>query len=206
MLTLAIDCATEACSVALFADNELLAGELRLLGRGHAEQLVPMIAALPGHGKAQRIAVALGPGSFTGVRVGLAAARALAFAWNAELLGYPTLSLIAAMARREHEHSPLGVAMTGGHGEWFVQRFTADGMAAEGLASRQPVDAADHIGEVLVAGSQARALVALRGHGDAREILPDARAVNLLAQDILTHDVRPIYGRAPDARLPIGAA
>ena len=93
MLTLAIDCTTEACSVALFGGDKCLAGELRLLGRGHAEQLIPMIADLPGRGHAQRIVVAMGPGSFTGLRVGLAAARALAFAWNAELLGYPTLSL-----------------------------------------------------------------------------------------------------------------
>ncbi len=206
MLTLAIDCATEACSVALFDGNERLAGELRLLGRGHAEQLIPMISALPGRGQAQRIAVALGPGSFTGVRVGIAAARALALAWNAELLGYPTLSLIAAMARRAHGRGPLAVAMTGGHGEWFVQRFDAGGNATEALASRQPADAAANIGEVLIAGSQARALVALRRHGEALELLPDASAFNLLAPDILTRDVRPIYGRAPDARLPVGAA
>ncbi|HEX8059178.1 MAG TPA: tRNA (adenosine(37)-N6)-threonylcarbamoyltransferase complex dimerization subunit type 1 TsaB, partial [Novosphingobium sp.] len=56
MLTLAIDSATEACSVALFDDERLVAGDYRTLGRGHAEQLVPMIAALPGNGRADRIA------------------------------------------------------------------------------------------------------------------------------------------------------
>lgn len=206
MLTLAIDCATEACSVALFNGDDCLASDFRLLGRGHAEQLIPMIAALPDRGRAQRIAVATGPGSFTGVRVGLAAARALALAWNAELLGYPTLSLIAAMARREREPGPLAVVMTGGHGEWFVQRFAADGMAADALASRQPDAAAAYIGETLVAGSQATALVALRGHGEAIELLPDASKFSLLAPEVLTSDVRPIYGRAPDARLPASAA
>ena len=206
MLTLAIDCATESCSVALFDGDERIAGELRLLGRGHAEQLIPMIAALPGRGQAQRIAVAMGPGSFTGVRVGLAAARALAFAWNAELLGYPTLSLIAAMTQRAHGRGPLAVVMTGGHGEWFVQRFAVDGTAADALASRQPANAAAHIGEARIAGSQAKALVALRGHGDALEMLPDASAFNLLTPDVLTHDVRPIYGRAPDAHLPVNPA
>ena len=121
MRTLAIDCATEACSVALFEDDALLAGDFRVLGRGHAEQLVPMIAALPEKGRAGRILVALGPGSFTGVRVGVAAARALGLAWQAEVLGYPTLALVAAMARAECGAKPLAVVMTGGHGEWFVQ-------------------------------------------------------------------------------------
>lgn len=206
MLTLAIDSATEACSVALFDGEDAIGGDMRLLGRGHAEQLVAMIAGLPGRGRAQRIAVALGPGSFTGVRVGLAAARALAYAWDAELVGYPTLPLIAAMARRGRGRCPLAVATTGGHGEWFVQRFDPDGMAAEVMASRKPADAAANIGEALVAGSQARALVELRGHGEWLELLPDARAINVLAPDNLTTDVRPIYGRAPDARLPTSAA
>ncbi|MFM5948595.1 MAG: tRNA (adenosine(37)-N6)-threonylcarbamoyltransferase complex dimerization subunit type 1 TsaB, partial [Novosphingobium sp.] len=56
MKTLVIDCATETCSVALFSGDTLIAGECRLLGRGHAEQLVPMIAALPEKGRANRIA------------------------------------------------------------------------------------------------------------------------------------------------------
>ena len=205
MRTLAIDCATEACSVALFNDGERIAGDFRLLGRGHAEQLVPMIAALPGRGRADRIAVALGPGSFTGVRVGLAAARALALAWNAELIGYPTLALIAAMARGERSGQPLAVVTTGGHGEWFVQHFDASGTSASAVASLKPADAAAGIGEALLAGSQAQALAELRGHGEALALLPDANALALLPQAALTGDVRPLYGRPPDARLPAGA-
>lgn len=202
MRTLAIDCATEACSVALFENGTLLGGECRRLGRGHAEALVPMIAALPGRGQADRIAVAAGPGSFTGVRVGLAAARALAFAWQAELLGYPTLALIAAMARAERGAEPVAVVTTGGHGEWFVQRFSANGDAISDLASLAPEVAAEQIAETLVAGSQAAALVARRGSGEALELWPDARAVNQLPDGALQAAVLPLYGRAPDARLP----
>jgi len=200
MRLLAIDSATEACSVALLENGCLQAGEGRLLGRGHAEALVPMIARLPDRGRASRIAVSLGPGSFTGLRVGLAAARALALAWGAELTGYPTLALVAAMARRKCPDTSLAVAMTGGHGEWFVERFDGSGRSMGPAASLRP-DKASAVPEPLVAGSQAEALVAARGSGEALPLLPDARSVMLLAPDsFITPHL--IYGRAPDARLP----
>ncbi len=202
MRTLVIDCATEACSVALFDKGALIGGEFRVLGRGHAEQLVPMIAALPDKGKAERIAVAVGPGSFTGVRVGLAAARALAFAWAAELVGYPTLHLIAAMARDQRGLQLVTAAMTGGHGEWFVQDFSADGTPLGPIASLTPQAAAEQHASALVAGTQAEALVALRRSGEALAILPDARDFGLLNPQALQSGPAPLYGRAPDAKLP----
>lgn len=207
MRTLAIDCATEACSVALIDDGEVVAGTFRRLGRGHAEALVPMIAELPDRGRAGRIAVSCGPGSFTGLRVGLAAARALALAWGADLVGYPTLALVAAMAqaewRGERGAVPLAVAMTGGHGEWFVQSFAADG-APLGQPSSLPPAEAVRTAEALVAGDQAEALVSARGSGEALALLPDARALPLLSPHLLG-DAALVYGRAPDARLPGGA-
>ena len=202
---LVIDSATEACSVALFENGELLAGDYRLLGRGHAEALVPMIAALPGRGRASRIAVALGPGSFTGVRVGLAAARGLALAWGSEVIGYPTLDLVAAIARAEHGDQPVAVAMTGGHGEWFVEGYDAAGAITRPLASLRPAEATAASPEQLVAGTQAKALVAARLSGEALEIWPDARRVPLLPETTFTAEAHPLYGRAPDAR-PMAAA
>jgi tRNA threonylcarbamoyl adenosine modification protein YeaZ len=202
MRTLVIDSATEACSVALFEDDGLIGSDYRVLGRGHAELLIPMVAALPGKGKADRIVVSLGPGSFTGVRVGLAAARGLALAWKAEALGYPTLALIAAMAQAERAAQNVTVVMTGGHGEWFVQPFDADGAALADLESLSPDDAARLVTSPLVAGTQATALVTARGNGDALSLLPDARQFALLPKHFLTPDLTPLYGRPPDARLP----
>lgn len=206
MRLLAIDCATEACSVALFEHGALLGGDYRVLGRGHAELLVPMIAALPGKGRADRIVVSLGPGSFTGLRVGLAAARALALAWGAELLGYPTLALVAAMARAAHGEVPVDVVMNGGHGEWFVQQFAADGTALAPAHSLAPDAAVAALGSGLVAGSRASELIARRGSGEAIELWPDARQVTLLPEGALLAGPTLSYGRAPDARLPGAAA
>lgn len=204
---LAIECTTEACSVALFRDGGLVAGEYRQLGRGHAEALMPMIAALPERGRADAIAVGRGPGSFTGLRIGLAAARALGLAWRAPVYGYPTLALIASMAL-EREHGPVRVATTGGHGEWFTQSFDAEGRALGDLLSQHPEAAMAH-GEALIAGSQAEALLAGRqaaggADGLALALWPDARAVAGLNPAHFSQDLSPLYGRAPDARLPGG--
>ena len=202
MRTLAIDCATEACSVALFDGERLLAHEHRLLGRGHAEHLVPMIASLPQRGSADRILVARGPGSFTGVRIGLATARALALAWGSETLSYPSLAIVATMARDMRHGDPVSVAMTGGHGEWFVCDFDQQGLPQGPVRSVVPDEAARTALHPMVAGSQAEALVALRGHGTALGTLPDARHALAIPADLLSPALAPDYGRLPDARLP----
>ncbi len=199
MRTLGIECATEACSVALFEGDAVLAAEHRVLGRGHAEQLVPMISSLPERGKAQRILVSLGPGSFTGVRIGIATARALGFAWQAEVRGYPTLALVAAMARGEHS-GPVTVCMTGGHGEWFVQDFGPNGIPEGALNSLPPAEASARQNHQVIAGSQAGALSA--ADRTTLDLLPDARFALSVPKALLTGTISPIYGRAPDARLP----
>jgi tRNA threonylcarbamoyl adenosine modification protein YeaZ len=200
MRRLAIETASEACSVALFEGVTLLARDHRVLGRGHAEALVPMIGALPDKGRAARILVSLGPGSFTGVRIGLATARALGFAWGAEVLGYPTLALVAAQAIAQHPGKSLTVCMNGGHGEWFVQDFGPDGLPETNALSQTPATARGDIHYSLAAGNRALELLADDGAGMVTlDILPDASAVPLLNPALLTGDLAPIYGRGPDA-------
>ena len=202
MKVLAIECATEACSAALFDGSTLVDGRYEVLGRGHAERLVPMIAELPGKGRADRILVSLGPGSFTGVRIGLATARALGLAWGAEVLGYPTLALVAARSGQT-DPRPVTVCMNGGHGEWFIQNFADGGMPEDEVRSLSPEAATDFAKHPVIAGNRAADLAARLG--DVRlalYLLPDARAACLLHEEHLTADLTPIYGRAPDAKKP----
>ena len=199
MRMLAIETASEACSIALFEGEALIAHEHRMLGRGHAEALVPMIAALPDKGRAGRILVSLGPGSFTGVRIGLATARALGLAWSADVLGYPTLALIAAAARAAHPGAAVTVCTNGGHGEWFIADFAADGMPLADAMSLAPSAARARPHAGVIAGSRAAALAEGAGEVAVLDLLPDARAVPLLPPALLTPTLAPIYGRGPDA-------
>ncbi|WP_338243946.1 tRNA (adenosine(37)-N6)-threonylcarbamoyltransferase complex dimerization subunit type 1 TsaB [Aurantiacibacter hainanensis] len=202
MRVLAIDCATEACSAALFDDARLVDGRCEIIGRGHAERLVPMIAELPDKGRADRIVVSLGPGSFTGVRIGLAAARALRLAWGAEVLGYPTLHLVRARACEAGPRA-VTVCMNGGHGEYFVQNFSADEGAEDEVRSLTPEQAVQAARHRVIAGNRATELAALLGdEREALDLLPDARHANLLQDRQLGANLTPIYGRGPDAKLP----
>ncbi|GAA0470018.1 tRNA (adenosine(37)-N6)-threonylcarbamoyltransferase complex dimerization subunit type 1 TsaB [Parasphingorhabdus litoris] len=198
---LAIDTATTACSVALFEDRQLVANIYEEIGRGHAEKLIPMIARLPNKGRADQIMVNCGPGSFTGVRIGLSAAKALAMAWHAEISGYQSLHLVAAQALTEMEHPiPVYVAMIGGHGEYFVQNFSSDGSPVDDLLSLSPELALRNAKSDHFAGSAAQSLSSLASNIGCSAILPDAAKTSQLAHDYEYLQARPVYGRAPDAK------
>ncbi len=98
MITLALSTSSPALSIALVDGPVVLARHHQLIGRGHAEQLVPQVAALLAGRRPQRILVDVGPGSYTGIRIGIAGARALGLAWAVPVHGISALSLVAAQA------------------------------------------------------------------------------------------------------------
>jgi tRNA threonylcarbamoyl adenosine modification protein YeaZ len=196
-MLLVIDSATAACSVALIDGKTLLDERHEVVGRGHAERLIPMIAEMLGSRRPKAILVDCGPGSFTGVRVGLAAAHGLAIGWGAPLAGYSSLALVAAGAAG----GEIGVALHGGHGQLFVQSYGREPlMPLDELRSLLPEEAAAAISATRVYGSGAESLVSTRGFGEAQDALPRAADAGLLPESLRTLPPRPIYGRAPDAK------
>ncbi len=203
-MILVIDTATAACSVALVEGEALVGERHERVGRGHAERLVPMIEGLLEGRRPGSILVDCGPGSFTGVRVGLAAAHGLAIGWGVPLAGYSSMAAVAEAARAGGE---IAVALEGGHGQLFVQTFGEEAMRPlDMLRSLPPEEAAEVIGAHRVAGSGAPALVAARGWGEPIDALPRAADARLLPPALRSLPARPIYGRAPDAKPVLSGA
>ena len=201
---LAIETGYAACSVALISEHGAVASRHELIGRGHVERLVPLVGELLDEaGKPDAILVDVGPGSFTGIRVGIAAARAFGLVWGIPVTGYSSMTLIAV---RAFAHAPsaasVTVVMEAGRGEVFAQTF--DRM----LAAAAPVVA------VRRAAAAARAAPAIAGTGAAmlaaagsRALIlddapPDAADVWRLPAAFRVLLPTPIYVRAPDAKLP----
>ncbi len=200
--TLVIDTATAACSVALIEGDAVHAERHEIVGRGHAERLLPMIAALPEGGRAGAILVDVGPGSFTGVRVGIAAARALALGWGVGARGYSSTALVAAAEfARDPALDRLAVVLEGGHGELFMQPFSQPFADDGPLFSLRPDAALAALDGRRAVGSGIRWLGET---GDAIEALPRAADARLLPPDCRALPPSPIYGRAPDA-VPLSA-
>ena len=199
-MLLAFDTSSAACTAALFDESgDCIARADELIGRGHAERLVPMIAELLDRDRADRILVGVGPGSFTGIRVAIAAAHGLAIGWRAELCGMSSLALLAAGAPTDGE---VAVAVSGGHGELFVQQFDAPTLhATSELCNAAPSEAATLTTAQLVIGSGAKALVDRRGFGEAVEMWPSAANALRLPKALRSLPPKPVYARAPDARV-----
>jgi tRNA threonylcarbamoyladenosine biosynthesis protein TsaB len=215
MRLLAIDTALDACSVAVLdrdSGQARVTSACEVLGRGHAERLMAMIgevmaeAGLP-FSALDRIAVTAGPGSFTGLRVGLSAARGIALVVGAPAVGIGTLDALADMAREDAvEPGPVFAVLEAKGPEIYGQGFAADGMP---LAAPVAIAAADFGRDLpagaLLAGAGAAKVVAACGRTDLRvaheAAWPDIAAVVRLGAeaDPLAHPPEPVYLRPPDA-------
>jgi tRNA threonylcarbamoyladenosine biosynthesis protein TsaB len=231
MNILAFDCCFGAVSTAVRWQSGEGQWEQResyeLHASGNAERLFPMIAeVLASAGlrlaEMDRIAVTLGPGTFTGVRVGVAAARAFAIAAGKPVVGTSSLAVMAHRARRlpegQLQSGPIPVAVDARRGMVYLQAFGVDQKPASEALLATPAEAARVIeaklpGEnpIRVVGSGAAAVVqSLRANGRRAsaylpDLLPDAGSLTDLAENLAPLlRVAPIYLRQPDARPQTG--
>jgi tRNA threonylcarbamoyladenosine biosynthesis protein TsaB len=216
MRVLAIDCALGACAAAVLDSDSgsIIASETRAMVRGHAEALMPLIARVMSNAEIEfreldRIAVTVGPGSFTGLRVGISAARGIALAAAKPAIGVTTLAGLAAPHIADDDTTPVVAAIDARHDHVYLQVFGRGGRtllppriaplreavrAASGPA-RIVGSAADLIARAWPAGERPPAKVDQRA---APDIVWIARlgAVSSEAEG----PPKPLYLRAPDAQ------
>ena len=218
VLTLAIDCSARFCSVALFdqGGNRILADASPDIGRGHAEQLPAVLqsvlaAAAVELSQIGRIGVTVGPGSFAGLRVGVAFARGLALALDVPVVGVGSLEAIALPSAREHGKAVMAVLDAKRDHVWAIL-VDADGKIADPAAECSPEAAAALAFETgcMIIGSGAGILAninpSLQPHvlGDlaAPKIADVARLAAIL--DPAANQAEPRYLRDADAKPQAG--
>jgi len=213
---LALDTALNACSVALVdtAGGNKPTSESVAMGRGHAEALMPMVAHVVGAARLlfkdiDRFAVTVGPGSFTGIRVGVAAARGLSLATGRPLIGVTTLEAYASEVAEEGAGAPIAIALDARRGEVYFQEFDAAGRPLGEAAALTPAAAAQRLSQdAVLAGSGARlvaeSLFQIGGTPRLRELGPGPDPVVLarIAAERPVPERRPapLYLRPADAK------
>jgi tRNA threonylcarbamoyl adenosine modification protein YeaZ len=216
MRVLAIDTALEACSAAVLDLDRggVIASETTVMARGHAEAVMPMIARVMDAAGIEfadldRVAVTTGPGSFTGLRVGISAARGIALAAGKPALGLSTLAGFAAPLIAEDDSTQVVAAIDARHDHVYLQVFGAAGrtLVAPRIASLRDAVRAAMTGPARIVGSGARLMAAAwPKEADAplqvqQRGAPDIGWIARLAAASEGYGPpKPLYLRAPDAR------
>jgi tRNA threonylcarbamoyladenosine biosynthesis protein TsaB len=217
MLILAIDTALDACAAAVLdtGAGQLIAQESQPMKRGHAEALMPLIARIiKASGIAfavlDRVAVTTGPGSFTGLRVGLSAARGIALAANKPVVGVTTLTAYAAPVVSRNDEQPVIAAIDARHDQVYFQVVSGNGssLIRPRVAPVEEALAASRFGAPYLVGNAAK-ILANRWPAHATppfkveaQPAPDIAWVAWLGAAVSpnTAPARPYYLRAPDAK------
>ncbi|HEX5281440.1 MAG TPA: tRNA (adenosine(37)-N6)-threonylcarbamoyltransferase complex dimerization subunit type 1 TsaB [Micropepsaceae bacterium] len=220
---LALDTALGACSAAVLSSERVIAEEHEIMLRGHAEALAPMVqrvmrdAGLP-FSQLQRLAVTVGPGTFTGQRVGLAFARALAVALKIPVIGTTTLEALAEEALATYPQARWAVvAADAKRDEIYLCVLAAEGvmpispqLVAIGGAPAMISASVEFGSAVILAGTGAAMIKPLLDQAGVKPVdsgirQPKARYVAVAAdRRPRPEGAKPLYLRLPDARLPGG--
>ena len=217
MLVLAIDTALAACSAAVL-DSErrvIVASETQPMQRGHAEALMPLIARVMDGGGIEfrelgRIAVTTGPGSFTGLRVGISAARGIALAAGKPAIGLTTLAAFAAPHIADDDTLPVVAAIDARHSHVYLQVFGPRGrtLVAPKVASLREAVRAAQTDPARIVGSAAQLIAAAWPKTEPPPPMVDQRGapdISWIARLAAAADEghgspKPLYLRAPDAK------
>jgi tRNA threonylcarbamoyladenosine biosynthesis protein TsaB len=216
MRVLAIDTALAACSAAVLDTEQdaIVASEIRMMERGHAEALIPLIArvmkkAALAFKQLDRIAVTVGPGSFTGLRVGISAARAIALASGKPAVGVSTLAAYAAPCIAQDDTVPVVAAIDARHDHVYLQVFGSGGRTLTAPCIVGVRDAAQAASEnARLVGSAAQLVAAAWPAGKKPPATieprpaPDVAWAARLGAAATENNAppRPLYLRAPDAQ------
>jgi tRNA threonylcarbamoyl adenosine modification protein YeaZ len=193
----------------------MLASETLAMTRGHAEALMPLLArvmqqAKIGFAALDRVAVTVGPGSFTGLRVGIAAARGIALASGKPVVGLSTLSAYAAPAMAADDSIPVAAAIDARHEQVYLQIFGPGGrtLVTPRIATLREAVRLASTGPIRIVGSAADLIAAAWTIKEPRPVLVEARAAPEIewvarlgaaaAED--QAPPKPQYLRAPDAQ------
>ena len=213
---LAFDCSGASCSAAVLRESEIVAERFDAMSRGQAEALLPMIEAVMlqarlGFRDLDAIVTTTGPGSFTGLRIGIAAARGLALASNKPTIGITAFDAIFRALPPDRRTASVAVVIDSRRGPVFTQLFTSDGRAARDPTSVEAAQFPSWLptGPVFLAGDGVPSLEFLRDHPSiTMPIMPDFIHARVLAFEGAKRSLdpaaplRPLYLRAPDVTLP----